>query len=163
MGNSLEEYRAAIGIFHSHTCRLCGPFVIRTDNYLNIFRTNLRCSLFFVCLLLLQGLNPNVNALFLLFTLHFILLVGNIESNPGPHELSQSILENNQKYVQISISPNNKRSTQSASVRMEYAYSRSVFFQTITHWALGLKTAKSRDSPVPLPHQNTHRSIHTQN
>jgi hypothetical protein len=44
---------------------------------------------------LLQGLNPNVNALFLLFTLHFILLVGNIESNPGPHELSQSILENN--------------------------------------------------------------------
>jgi hypothetical protein len=49
----------------------------------------------FVCLLLLQGLNPNVNALFLLFALHFILLVGNIESNPGPHELSQSISENN--------------------------------------------------------------------
>jgi hypothetical protein len=42
-----------------------------------------------------EGLNPNVNALFLLFTLHFILLVGNIESNPGPHELSQSISENN--------------------------------------------------------------------
>jgi hypothetical protein len=37
---------------------------------------------------------------------------------------------------------------------MEHAYSRSVFFQTITHWALGLKTAKSRDRPVPLPHQN---------
>ena len=67
------------------------------------------------------------------------------------------------KYVQISISPNNKRSTQSASVRMEHAYSRSVFFQTITHWALGLKTAKSRDRPVPLPHQNTQRSTHTQN
>jgi hypothetical protein len=48
-------------------------------SYLNIFRTNLRCSLFFVRLPLLQGLNPNVNALFLLFTLHFILLVGNIE------------------------------------------------------------------------------------
>ena len=93
MGNSLEEYRAAIGMFHS--CRLCGPFVIRTDSYLNIFRTNLLCSLFFVCLLLLQGLNPNVNALFLLFTLHFILLVGNIELNPGPHELSLSISENN--------------------------------------------------------------------
>jgi hypothetical protein len=58
---------------------------------------------------------------------------------------------------------NNKRSTQFASVRMEHAYSRSVFFQTITHWALGLKTAKSRDRPVPLPHQNTHRSIHTHN
>ena len=82
-------------MFHSHTCRLCGPFVIRTDTYFNIFRTNLRSSLFFVCLLLLQGLNPNVNALFLLFTLHLILLVGNIESNPGSHELSQSISENN--------------------------------------------------------------------
>jgi hypothetical protein len=41
MGNSLEEYRAAIGMFHSHTCRLCGPFVIRTDTYLNIFRTKM--------------------------------------------------------------------------------------------------------------------------
>jgi hypothetical protein len=49
-------------------------------------------------------------------------------------------------------------STQSASVRMEHAYSRSVFFQTITHWALGLKTEKSRDRPVPLPHLSTHRS-----
>ena len=46
--------------------------------------------------------------------------------------------------------------TQSASVRMEHAYSCSVFFQTITHWVSGLKTAKSRDRPVPLPHQNTH-------
>jgi hypothetical protein len=49
------------------------------------------------------------------------------------------------------------------SVRIEHAYSRSVFFQTITHWALGLKTAKSRDRPFPLPHQNTHRSILTHN
>ena len=109
-GNSLEEYRAAIGMFHSHTCRLCGPFVIRTDTYLNIFRTNLRCSLFFVCLLLLQDLNSNVNALFLLFTLHFILLVGNIESNPDPHELSQSISENNHTDRCISLCNINIRS-----------------------------------------------------
>jgi hypothetical protein len=38
---------------------------------------------------------------------------------------------------------------------MEHAYSHSVFFQTITHWALGLKTAKSRDIPVPS-HIKTH-------
>ena len=63
----LEEHRVAMGMFHSRTCRLCGPFVIRTNSYSNIFRTNLRCSLFFVCLLLLQGLNPNVNSLFSLF------------------------------------------------------------------------------------------------
>ena len=113
MGNSLEEYRTAMSMFHSHTCRLCGPFVILTDTYLNIFRTNLRCSLFFVCLLLLQVLNPNVNALFLLFTLHFILLVhvvGNIESNPGPHELSQSISENNHTDRCISLCNINIRS-----------------------------------------------------
>ena len=97
-------------MFHSHTCRLYGPFVIRTDTYLNIFRTNLRCSLLFVCLLLLQGLNPNVNALFLLFTLQFILLVGNIESNPGPHELSQSISENNHTDRCISLCNINIRS-----------------------------------------------------
>jgi hypothetical protein len=72
-------------------------------------------------------------------------------------------LDVSSKYVQISISLNNKRSTQSARVRMEHAYSCSVFFQTITHWALGLKTTKSRDRPVPLLHQNTHRSILTQN
>ena len=60
----------------------------------------------------LPSLNPNVNALFLLFTLHFILLVGNIESNPGPHELSQSILENNHTDRCISLCNINIRSNQ---------------------------------------------------
>ena len=94
MGNSLEEYRADIGMFHSHTCRLCGPFVIRTDTYLNIFRTNLRCSLFFVCLLLLQGLNPNVNALFLLLNsiLYYLSEISNLIL---VHTNYQSISENN--------------------------------------------------------------------
>jgi hypothetical protein len=50
------------------------------------------------------------NALFLLFTLHFILLVGNIESNPGPHELSQSISENNHTDRCISLCNINIRS-----------------------------------------------------
>ena len=88
-----------------------------------------------------------------------------LDLDPGAREGRQKerASEVSSKYVQISISPNNKRSTQSESVRMEHAYSRSIFLQTITHWALGLKTAKSRDRPVPLPHQNTHRSIHTQN
>ena len=44
------------------------------------------------------------------FTLHFILLVGNIESNPGPHELSQSILENNHTDRCISLCNINIRS-----------------------------------------------------
>ena len=118
-----------VWMFHSHTCRLCGPFVIRTDTYLNIFRTNLRCSLFFVCLLLLQCLNPNVNALFLLFTLHFTLLVWNIESNPGPHELAQSISENNHTDRCISLCNINIRSIRN---KMEFLWNLFEWFRYIS-------------------------------
>ena len=38
----------------------------------------------FASLLIIQSLNPKVNVAFILFVLHFILLIGNIESNPGP-------------------------------------------------------------------------------
>jgi hypothetical protein len=38
----------------------------------------------FASLLILQSLNPKVNVAFILFVLYFLLLVGNIESNPGP-------------------------------------------------------------------------------
>ena len=38
----------------------------------------------FASLLILQSLNPKVNVAFILFVLHFILLIGNIESNAGP-------------------------------------------------------------------------------
>ena len=65
------------------------------------------------------------------------------------------------KYVQISISPNSKRSrTQSASVRMEHVYSRSVFFQTITHWALGLKQQRAVIGPSHS-HIKTHTAAST--
>jgi hypothetical protein len=37
-----------------------------------------------VSLLVLQSLSPNVNVVFLLFVLHFILMIGNVELNPGP-------------------------------------------------------------------------------
>ena len=44
-------------------------------------------------LLVLQSLNPNVNVVFLLFVLHFILMIGNVELNPGPEtDLSSSPL-----------------------------------------------------------------------
>jgi hypothetical protein len=84
--------------------------------------SRVRCSLFVVCLLLLQGLNPNVNALFLLFTLHFILLVGNIESNPGPHELSQSISENNHTDRCISLCNINIRSIRNSETNQELCH-----------------------------------------
>ncbi|XP_071133192.1 uncharacterized protein [Mytilus edulis] len=34
----------------------------------------------------IQSINPKIDIIFLLFVLHFILLVGNIEPNPGPDE-----------------------------------------------------------------------------
>ena len=55
---------------------------------IKILFTNLRCSFHFAAFLCLQSLNPNTNALFLLFVLNFILLIGNIESNPGPSSTS---------------------------------------------------------------------------
>ena len=58
--------------------------LVQADSYRNILLTNLRCSFLFVSLLVLQSLNPNVNVVFLLFVLHFILMTGNVELNPGP-------------------------------------------------------------------------------
>ena len=58
--------------------------LVQADSYRNILLTNLRCSFLFVSLLVLQSLNPNVNVVFLLFVLHFILMIGNVELNPGP-------------------------------------------------------------------------------
>jgi hypothetical protein len=54
-----------------------------SDTFHDILITNLRCSFLFASLLILQSLNPKVNVAFILFVLHFLLLVGNIESNPG--------------------------------------------------------------------------------
>ena len=90
MGNDLVLYRAAIGLFntrkrgrienHSY-CN--GP-----TTYQEILLTNFRCSFHTVALTVLHSINPNINVVFLLFVLHFILLVGNVEQNPGPDNLS---------------------------------------------------------------------------
>jgi len=85
MGNSLEAYRSAIGMFYNCSrisSRKC--VLVQADSYRNILLTNLRCSFLFVSLLVLQSLNPNVNIVFILFVLHFILMIGNVELNPGP-------------------------------------------------------------------------------
>lgn len=83
MGNSLEGYRAAIGLFQYRRKR-SDSFDFRADLYNEILLTNLRCCCLFIALVFLQSLNPNVNIVFILSVLHFILIIGNIESNPGP-------------------------------------------------------------------------------
>ena len=84
MGNNLDAYRAAIGLFHACKTSLNIGNDTRSDTFHDILITNLRCSFLFASLLILQSLNPKVNVAFILFVLHFLLLVGNIESNPGP-------------------------------------------------------------------------------
>ena len=84
MGNNLNAYRAAIGLFHACKMSLNIGYDSRSDTFPDILITNLRCSFLFASLLILQSLSLKVNVAFILFVLHFILLIGNIESNPGP-------------------------------------------------------------------------------
>ena len=84
MGNNLDVYGAAIGLFHACKMSLNIGYDSRSDTFHDILITNLRCSFLFASLLILQSLNPKVYVAFILFALHFILLVGNIESNHGP-------------------------------------------------------------------------------
>ena len=84
MGNNLDAYRVAIGLFHACKMSLNIGYDSHSDTFHNILITNLQCSFLFASLLILQSLNPKVYVAFIHFALHFILLVGNIESNPGP-------------------------------------------------------------------------------
>jgi hypothetical protein len=83
MGNNLDTYRAAIRLFHACKMSLNIGYDSRSDTFHDILITNLRCSFLFASLFILQSLNPKVNVAFILFVLHFLLLVGNIESNPA--------------------------------------------------------------------------------
>ena len=80
-GNNLDVYRAVIGLLHACKMSLNIGYDSRSDTFHDtqcIWISNLRCSFLFASLLILQSLNPKV------FVLHFLLLVDNIESNPGP-------------------------------------------------------------------------------
>jgi hypothetical protein len=44
---------------------------------------------------LLQSLNPNIDIVFLLFVLQYILIIGNVEVNPGPELINHSSVSDN--------------------------------------------------------------------
>ena len=125
MGNSLDAYRAAIGMFNLRHRKSNGPIDFRAETYQEILLTNLRCSFHFVALLILQSLNPNVNAVFLLYTLCFILMIGNIEKNPGPESEN---FENNLPDKSISLCNVNIRSVRN---KMEFLQTFSEDFDII--------------------------------
>ncbi|XP_071123817.1 uncharacterized protein [Mytilus edulis] len=49
----------------------------------------------------IQSINPKIDIIFLLFVLHFILLVGNIEPNPGPDENNISSTPSSVRFSEI--------------------------------------------------------------
>ena len=103
MGNSIESYRAAIGLFNCQKRNQCGFPNFYTSTYQEILLTNFRCTFLVLSLSFLQSLNHNVNIVFLLFVLQFILLIGNVEPNPGPcpSEYSNTPSINTEKYLSV--------------------------------------------------------------
>ena len=78
-GNSIDDYRAANGLFHLRK-NLVRPVDMRANTYQELLLTNLQCSFLVVALPLLQSTNPSIDIVFLLYILHF----GDVETNPGP-------------------------------------------------------------------------------
>lgn len=89
MGNSLEDYRAAIGNFNIRV-RKSISINNAKQSFLDIINTHLNCTFYFIALLTFQSLTPESNAVFLLFVLNTLLLIGNVESNPGPNSSSST-------------------------------------------------------------------------
>jgi hypothetical protein len=52
MGNNLDAYRAAIGLFHACKTSLNIGYDSRSDTFHDILITNLRCSFLFASLLI---------------------------------------------------------------------------------------------------------------
>ena len=70
---------------------------------LQILLTNFRCTFLVASLIVLQRVNPNIDIVFLLFVLHFTLIIGNVEVNTGPltNAISNTSLINTDKSLDI--------------------------------------------------------------
>ncbi|VDI24390.1 Hypothetical predicted protein [Mytilus galloprovincialis] len=103
MGVSIEDYRAAIGLFHCTCSKRKSSTYINYNyyTYLEILKINLHCSFYVFSLACLQSINPKIDIIFLLFVLHFILIVGNIEPNPGPDENNISSTPSSVRFSEI--------------------------------------------------------------
>ena len=70
---------------------------------LQILLTNFRCTFLVASPIVLQRVNPNIDIVFLLFVLHFTLIIGNVEVNPSPltDAISNTSLINTDKSLDI--------------------------------------------------------------
>ena len=82
MGNSIEDYRAAIGLFNTKKRCLYGLVNCWAESYQQIMLINLQCSALVLSLFLLQSTIPEINIVFLLYVLQFILIIGDVETHP---------------------------------------------------------------------------------
>ena len=84
MDCDIQRYRTAIGQFNCIRIKQNGFLSKINKFYFDIFKVNLKCTVTVLALTLLQSTLPNIDIVFLLIVLHFILMFGNIENNPGP-------------------------------------------------------------------------------
>ena len=86
IGNSIEDYRAAIRLFNIKKMCLYGLVNFRAESYQQIMLlTNLQCpAVSQLSLFLLQSTIPEINIVFLLYVLQCILIIGDVETHPGP-------------------------------------------------------------------------------
>jgi hypothetical protein len=162
MGNSLEAYRSAIGMFYNCSRISSKCVLVQADSYRNILLTNLRCSFLFVSLLVLQSLNPNVNVVFLLFVLHFILMIGNVELNPGPETYISSSppnLDNSSSDNSISLCNINIRSIEKIDPSLESEPKDFHLNYSLVGLSLKCLHFLSYKSEAPLPFDSVCRGV----
>ena len=103
MGNDIECNRAAITLFNLCKWNHVRSYKRSCSSILEILLTNCTCTFLVASLTVLQKVNPNIDIVFLLFVLHFTLIIGNVEVNPGPlmNEISNASLINTDKSLDM--------------------------------------------------------------
>jgi hypothetical protein len=84
MGNGISDYRAAIELFNTKKRYQYELEDFRAESYQQIMLTNLQCSAFVLSLFLLHSTILEINIVFQLFVLQFILIIGDVETHSGP-------------------------------------------------------------------------------
>ena len=101
MGNDIVQHRAAIGLFNCRVNKQQSLQIV-TDGFRDIFLTNIRCTFAYSFLALFQCLNPRVNIIFVLMVIQMLLIIGNVERNPGPESiLNQTVQSFGTNFISI--------------------------------------------------------------
>jgi hypothetical protein len=104
--------------------------------------TNLQCSIFAISLFFLQSTIPEINIVFLLFVLQFILIKGDVETHPGPgtyYSNTQMNITNNNVDKYISICNINIRSVRNKlDFLQNFADEYDILYVTESHFDVNI-------------------------